>query len=122
VSLPFLVDLTSWRIADYESQWKAAIDRLMRGAPVTALVTCYTNKPSQPQRMWAVWRDGKYAYVQAHVVVPDEQELPFDPFFPEPHVGARLSAESGVPISEWRVEMVQLILDAWGLRFPLNRR
>jgi len=120
-SLPFLLDLTSWGIGDYEQQWRTAIGRLARGAPVTALLTGYSNDAMRPHRMWALWRDGEYVYVQQHVVVPEDLDTPFDPLNPESHVGARLHSEHGVPIDEWRAELVHLIADSFGLRLPFRR-
>ncbi len=117
-SLPFIVDLTAWRVADYERQWRQAIDRAARGASTTALVTGYAGPGNQPHSMWALWRDGDFVYVQPHIVVPDDRDAPFDPATPEAHVGARLGPEHGLPIAEWRVELVHLIAAAFCPRWP----
>lgn len=118
VSLPFIVDLSVWRISDYERQWRAAIDRVARGAPATALVTGYAGRDSRPHSMWALWRDGDFVYVQPHIVMSDVSDPPFNPRAPEAHVGARLGPEHGLPIAEWRVELVHLLAAAFGPRWP----
>lgn len=117
-SLPFIVDLTSWRIADYERQWWEAIGRVARGASATALITGYAGDGDRPHAMWALWRDGDFVYVQPHIVVSEGLETPFDPGAPEPHVGERIGPDHGLPIAEWRVEFVYLVATAFGLRWP----
>jgi hypothetical protein len=117
-SLPFIVDLSVWRISDYERQWRVAIDRMARGAPTTALVTGYAGRDTRPHSMWALWRDGDFVYVQPHIVVPRAQDDPFDPGTPEAHLGARVGPEHGLPIAEWRVELVYLLAAAFGPRWP----
>ena len=118
-SLKFVVDLSAWRIADYERQWRDAIDRLVRGARSTALMTSYRGPGDRPHRMWALWRDENFVYFQDHIVVPADLDAPFDPSFPDVHVGARLAPEQGSPIPEWRIELVHLLATAFGIRWPL---
>ncbi len=120
-SLKFLVDLTWWRVADYEHQWRDAMDRLAHGTRATALVTAYAG-PGGPHRMWALWRDDDFVYVQEHIVVPTDLDTPFDPSHPDAHVGARISPEHGAPIAEWRIELLHVLAAAFGIRWPLYPR
>jgi hypothetical protein len=116
--LPFIIDLTAWRIADYERQWHHAIDRLARGAPATALLTGYAGQGPGPHSMWAVWREGDFVYVQPHVVADEGLDAPFDPVAPDAHVGPRVGPEHGLPIAEWRVELLYLLAAAFAPRWP----
>jgi hypothetical protein len=117
--LHFLVDLTYWRVADYERQWRAGVRRLVVGAPSSALVTAYRGPGDVAHLMWALWRDAGYVYVQREVVLPAELDSPFDPSAPYAHVGPHThSTANGLPIAEWRIDLASLLAGALGIRWP----
>jgi len=92
--LCFLVDLTHWSIAEYQHQWRAAISRLVQGAPSTALMTAYRGRGDSAHTMWALWRE-------------------------EADVGERIrAAEHALPIPEWRVAVEHLHTAMLGIRWP----
>jgi hypothetical protein len=69
---------------------------------------------------WALWREGDHVYVREQTVLPVELETPFDPDDPHPHVGTRVAmSELGLPIAEWRMELVHLLATAFGIRWPI---
>jgi CdiI N-terminal domain len=119
-SLQFVLDLSVLRIAEYERQWREATDRLVRGATATAFLTAYRADGIDPYRMWGLWRDDGFVYVQEHVVVPADCDTLFDPWFPDPHVGTRVAAVGGVPFPEWRIELIPVLASAFGIRWTLH--
>jgi len=117
--LCFLVDLTHWGIAEYQHQWRAAISRLVQGAPSTALMTAYRGRGDWAHTMWALWREEGYVYVQEHSVLPADLDAPFDPNEPYAHVGERVpAAEHALPIPEWRMAVEHLHAAMLGIRWP----
>jgi hypothetical protein len=116
----FPVDLSHWRITDYERQWRDGIVRLVRGAASTALMTAYRGVGAAMHHMWGFWRKQEHVYVQQHPVVVSEADVPFDPAAPYPHLGERIpSSEHGLPLPEWRLDMVYFYAAALGIRWPL---
>lgn len=120
--LHFALDLRTWRVADYEHQWKSGLMRLVRGADSSALMMKYRGIGDAPHMMWALWREAEHVYVQPHCVVPSEVETPFDPTAPYEHVGTRIHAtEQSLPLEEWRVDLVQLVASAMHIRWPFGQ-
>lgn len=110
----FRIDLRYWSIADYQRQWRAGMDRLVRGAPSSALMAAYRGPRGASHAMWALWRDGAHVYVQEHSVVPAELDAPFDPRHPYAFVEERVPvAEHALPIPEWRCELEHLSQPMW---------
>jgi hypothetical protein len=121
--LHFLLDLRHWSVAAYERQWREGMARLVHGAPSAALMTAYRGRGDEPHVMWGLWREESYVFAQAHTVLPAELDSPFDPMAPHVHLGERIPAsENGLPISEWRVELVHLIAATLGIRWPIYPR
>lgn len=120
-SLRFIVDLTSWQIADYEQQWRSAINRLAHGTTSSALMVAYRGADADFHQMYTLWRDDDYVYVQEQVVLTAELDEPFDPACPYAHVGTRIDpAEAGLPMPEWRLSLLHVLAAAFGFRWPLN--
>lgn len=116
----FLVDLNHWQIADYERQWRGATKRLLHGGASTALMIAYRGPGEATHLMWGLWRDGNQVYVQQHSVLAGELDTPFDPHSPYGHLGQRIPASThGLPIPEWRVDLVAVYAAAMGIRWPL---
>jgi hypothetical protein len=83
----------------------------------------YRGPGDDPHMMWALWREESYVHVQAHTILPSELDSAFDPSSPYVHVGERIHvAENGLPIPEWRIELVHLIASALGIRWPIYPR
>jgi CdiI N-terminal domain len=116
----FVVDLSHWSVAEYESQWKEGTARLLHGAPKSALMTGYRGPGEATHLIWALWREGGYVYAQEHPVVVTELDPPFDPSDPYAHVGERIATSGlNLPISEWQVDLIHVYAHALGLRWPL---
>ena len=115
----FLLDLRYWSAADYERQWKAGLERLVRGATSSALMTAYRGTSDGPHMMWGLWREAGFVYVQPHCVLPEELAVPLDPDEPYAHLGARLPVgEEALPIPEWRVGLEHLAASVMQIRWP----
>jgi hypothetical protein len=116
----FLVDLRHWHIADYERQWRQATKHLLHGAPSAALMTAYRGAGAVTHLMWGLWRDSDCVYIQQHSVLGGDLDTPFDPDAPYPHLGERIATSThGLPIPEWRVDLLAVYAAAMGLRWPL---
>jgi hypothetical protein len=119
LQLRFLVDLEYWSVGAYQDQWRAGIVRLVGGAPSTALMTAYRGPGDQPHLLWALWREESDVFIQAHTVLPAELDAPFDPRSPYEQIGKRVAVSAvGLPIPEWRADLVRLLAAAFGIRSP----
>ena len=115
----FRVDLRRWGVANYEAQWKSAVERLVRGAAATAMLTSYRGPGDVTHIGWALWREDNWVYAQKQSFCPVELTEPFDPWNPDVHVGLRLPVtEEQLPIQEWRADSVHLFAAAFGVRLP----
>ncbi len=115
----FVADLRHWGVADYQRQWQAALDRMARGTPATALLTAYRGPGDTPHRGWALWREADWVYVQKQSFHPSDSVEPFDPHNLDAHVGPRLRAtEQRLPIPEWRTELGHFFANAFRIRLP----
>jgi hypothetical protein len=116
--LRFELDLSRWRISDYEKQWKAGIQRLASGAKYSALMTRYSGS-DETHSFWALWRDGAQVYIQPQVVLTSELDAPFDPTAPYEHVGAHVPAiDCALPLDEWSIPLEEVIAAAFQIRWP----
>jgi CdiI N-terminal domain len=117
--LLFLADLRYWSVADYQRQWQAALERLAYGAPASALFTAYRGTEESAHVAWAVWREDDSVYVQEQTFLPAELDPTFDPWSPDAHVGPRIPASAeGLPIPEYRTELVHLLATAFRINLP----
>jgi CdiI N-terminal domain len=117
--LLFLADLRYWGVADYQLQWQSALERLAYGAPATALFTAYRGPAESSHVAWALWREDDWVYVQEQMFLSTELGPSFDPWSPDAHVGARVPASAeGLPIAEWRTELVHLLATAFRINPP----
>jgi hypothetical protein len=117
--LLFLADLRYWGVADYQLQWQSALERLAYGAPATALFTAYRGPAESSHVAWALWREDDWVYVQEQMFLSTELGPSFDPWSPDAHVGPRVPASAeGLPIAEWRTELVHLLATAFRINLP----
>ena len=115
----FLVDLQHWTIAEYERQWQEATKRLLHGGPSTALMSAYGGPGEAIHQMWGLWREAGHVYVQQHSVASSVLDPPFDPASPYEYLGERIATSKlGLPIPEWRVDLVPIYAAALGIRWP----
>lgn len=122
--LHFQLDLGDWSEAAYERQWHSGLMRLVRGATSSALMVAYRGaRRDAVHLMWALWREDDQVFVQPHAVLAsDVEEGPFDPFFPDAHIGNRIPVtEQSLPLREWRVEIEQLFAAALRIRWPYGQ-
>jgi len=117
--LIFLADVSYWDIRNYQNQWRAAISRLLQGAPSTAVMSTYSGPGGKAHKMWVFWRLDEHVYVQEQLVLAAELDAPFDPNDPYSHVGERVpTTENALPIPEWRIEFQDLHAAMLGMRGP----
>src|SRR5690348_4089084 len=97
----FALDLSHWRVVDYERQWREGVTRLLRGAPSSALMSAYRGPHGDAHLMWALWRENAELYVQPHCVAASDLEKPFDLTLAYDHVDVRVPArDQALPITE----------------------
>jgi hypothetical protein len=111
----FVSSLVCWGRVGYERQWDAAIQRLLAGAAVSALITSYVE-PSMSNHLmwWPLYREGKVVYVQNQMLFFDQLNAQFSPDVSWESVRERKSTNvDGSKISEWKfgVQDLQDFLD-----------
>jgi contact-dependent growth inhibition (CDI) system CdiI-like immunity protein len=117
--LRFHLDLSHWRVADYERQWKAGIQRLASGGACSALMSRYGGPDETTHSFWALWRADGVVYVQPQCVLSTEIEKPFDPTAPYEHVGEHVPVtDEQLPLDEWTVALEEVIAAAFHIRWP----
>jgi len=115
----FPLDLSHWRVADYQRQWRDGLGRLLRGAPSSVLMSAYRGPRGDAQLMWALWRENTSVYVQPHCVAASDLATPFDLEAAYAHVDVRVPAhDQALPIAEWRVDVEHLFASALQIRWP----
>jgi contact-dependent growth inhibition (CDI) system CdiI-like immunity protein len=117
----FRIDLSTWSLGDYERQWRAALQRMLCGARVTALMRAWRGPRGDSHVMWVLWQESGQVFVQEQTVVTAELHAPFDPALAHEHIGARMPAgESGLPLREWRTANTAVYAAALGIRWPFR--
>jgi hypothetical protein len=102
--------LTFWSADRYERQWREGIDRLLKGALRSCLITSMLDSRSEPFGVWwKFYREGDHVVVQNQLLLSEVLGGDFDPDRPYPSIPDRLqfSAE-GAPVSEWVLEFSQI--------------
>jgi len=107
----FEVSLEFWSPEDYERQWRQALEMLIDGGDRAALISSMTDPRSANFLFWwPAYRDGDDVVFQSGVLFLEDLEETFDPARWDAHVPVRESvAESGEPISEWRVPLTDIV-------------
>ena len=100
----FEAPLTFWSADRYESQWREGVDRLLKGALRSCLITSMLGSGSEPFGVWwKLYREGDYVVVQNQLLLAEVLGGDFDPDEPYRFIRDRqsCSADDGAPISEW---------------------
>jgi hypothetical protein len=103
----FHASLSYWSRADYISQWKVALDRLLRGEKRSALITSmYDPQTANFVFWWVMYLIEDLVHIQNHVLFLSDLNEPFD----EDDIYASIPeretrTEEGESISEWTVEL-----------------
>ncbi|OOF01017.1 hypothetical protein BZG79_15505 [Salinivibrio sp. MA427] len=106
----FHASLSYWDREKYLSQWKEALNRLLRGESRSAIVTTmYDPQTANFILWWVMYLIGGNVYVQNHVLFLDELTRPFDEqnlysFIPD----REEYTEEGELISEWVIKITDI--------------
>jgi hypothetical protein len=106
----FHASLSYWNRGDYISQWRDALNRLLRGETHSAVVTSM-HDPLAANFIfwWVMYLVGDIVYIQNHVLFLSGLEKQFDEadmysFVPE----RETQTEEGESISEWEVGILSI--------------
>lgn len=106
----FHASLSYWGRGEYISQWKEALNRLLRGEKNSAIVTSmYDPNTANFIFWWVMYLMEDVVFIQNHVLFLGDLERPFDEvdlysFIP----GRETQTEEGEPISEWAVGILAI--------------
>jgi hypothetical protein len=114
----FYSSLFIWTPAQYEEQWRNAIEVLLNGGTKSALITEYlTPDVSTHLVWWPMYREGPTVRLQNHLLFFDQLEMPFSAKALYASLRDReLVSETGEPISEWSCDVDDLARFRWGVR------
>jgi hypothetical protein len=106
----FYSSLFLWNRADYEIQWRNAIDDILNGGHKSALITEYlTPQVSSHLVWWPMYRQGETVFLQNHLLFFDHLHQPFSPASPYASLMDRKTVgEAGESISEWNFGLADL--------------
>jgi len=103
----FTARLTLWRSDQYEQHWRAAIERLLKGADRSALITSYVEPTRVPDNFlmwWPLYREGETVHVQNQLLFFELLKESFSLENPWASVQSRRTVnDEGMKISEWSV-------------------
>jgi hypothetical protein len=108
----FDIPLTFWSAARYERQWREGIDRLLKGAARSCLITSMLDPRSEAfGDWWKLYREGDHVLVQNQMLLTEVYGKNFDPDEPYRSIPERLPFNAeGTPISEWCLEFNKIVL------------
>ncbi|WP_193368588.1 hypothetical protein [Pelagibius marinus] len=103
----FHASLSHWDQERYRSQWKEALERLVKGEDKSALVTSmYDPDKANFITWWPLYRDGDCVLVQNQLLFLAELAKPFSEAQPYKSVPRReTTTEDGEAISEWTIDL-----------------
>jgi hypothetical protein len=106
----FETPLTFWSATRYEKQWREGIDRFLKGAPKSCLITSMLDPKSEAFGVWWIlYRDGRNVAVQNHLLLSSILGRNFSPDDPYRSIPDRLtSSDDGERVSEWFLEFDSL--------------
>ncbi len=101
-----------WSADVYRRQWESAIDSIIAGAPMTALITSMEKKPTPSGALdwWPIFRVGHTVYIRNQLLIFSQLERVFDPCKLDEFIGLRTEFdEDGYRISEWSCSLDDLV-------------
>jgi hypothetical protein len=106
----FETSLTFWSADRYERQWQDGIDRLLKGALRSCLITSMLDSRSEVFGVWwKLYREGDHIVVQNQLLPAEVFGGDFDPDEPYRSIPARLPPNAeGAPVSEWFLEFSKI--------------
>jgi hypothetical protein len=99
----FETPLTFWSADRYENQWREGIDRLLKEASRSCLITSMLDPKTEVFGVWwKLYRDGDQVVVQNQMLLSDVFGKNFDADEPYRSIPDRLSVNAdGEPVAEW---------------------
>jgi len=73
----FVASLYPWNKADYEAQWRDAINAIFKGSKSPLAVWYVAPEFSDNLEWWPMYRDGNVVHVQNHLLSYDQLTRPF---------------------------------------------
>ncbi len=106
----FLAPLHFWSQSDYRSQWADGLERLLGGAPASALVTeMYDPVSANFIKWWPLYLVDSEVHIQNQILFVQELHSALDPRDPYTHIRpfATHTAE-GERFSDWQVPLADI--------------
>jgi hypothetical protein len=106
----FVSAIGDWSVADYERQWRTAVERVVGGISPSALVTSFIHPaPGVCELWWPMWRNGGNVVLQHQLLRTDDLSAPFTAADLYHHVPPHASTSRfGYKADEWQVSLGQL--------------
>ena len=103
----FIASLIYWSTADYERQWREAVQRIVDGCEKSALITnMYDPAAAKFIVWWPMWRKGELVHVHNALLFMEQLDEPFRADDPYRHVGEHGPiSDDGEAISDWVVTL-----------------
>jgi len=99
----FESSISFWSVQDYERSWRVSLERILRLASTSCLITSmYDPANANFLVWWPLYREGDLVYIQNQILFLVDIRDDFNPTNPYNHVPKRQVVNSdGDPISEW---------------------
>lgn len=106
----FETPLTFWKADRYERQWREGIDRLLKGALRSCLITSMLDPRSEVFGVWwKLYREGDHVVVQNQLLLTEVLGGDLDPDEPYRSIPERLPFNAeGALVSEWLLEFSEI--------------
>jgi len=108
----FRASTSLWKLQDYETQWREALEIVTRDGVPTALITdLYDPASASLITWWPMWRDGGEIRIQNQLLIFEQLPTPFNPQLPYEHMGEYSGAvtDDGEKTSEWKVPVLDVL-------------
>jgi hypothetical protein len=106
----FCSSLYQWSKRDYETQWRLAINVVLKKSSKAALIVEYTGtEASSHLEWWPMYKVGDTVYLQNHLLFYNQLPEPFSIERPFVYLRDRETTnQDGRPISEWIVRLSEI--------------
>ncbi len=106
----FESSVSFWSKADYYVSWMESLNRIIRGATISCLITSlHDPRHAEFLNWWPLYRDDQLVFIQNHLFFLNEARAEFDLSNPYAFVRNHQTVnEDGESISQWTISVEEI--------------